>query len=61
MVNGKWYRVGYVVNEILDEVHQALSRGEVVKVKFVWVKYISDWSRCGPRFFAGVDVIKHGR
>ena len=60
MVNGKWHRVGYVVNEILDEVHQALSRGEVVKVKFA-VKYISDWSRSGPGFFAGVDVTKHGR
>ena len=42
MVNGKWHRVGYVVNEILDEVHQALSRGEVVKVNFAWVEYISD-------------------
>lgn len=60
-VNGKWCRLGYVVSEILQEVHQALSALEVVKVKFAWVKYISDWSRSGPGFFAGVDVTKRGK
>lgn len=61
MVNGKWYQIGYVVSEILEEVHQALSALEVVKVKFAWVKYICDWSCSGPGFFAGVDVTKHER
>ena len=60
-VNGNGCRIGYVVSEILQEVHQALSALEVVKVKFAWVKYISDWSRSGPGFFAGVDVTKRGR
>ena len=60
MVNGKWHRIGYVVNEILNEVHNALNGGEIVQVEFSWVKYISDWTRSGPGFFAGVSVTKRG-
>lgn len=60
MVSDRWHRIGYVVNEILNEVHNALKRGHIVGVKFSWVKYISDWTRSGPGFFAGVNVTKHG-
>ena len=60
MVNGKWHRIGYVVNEILNEVHNALNGGEIVQVEFSWVKYICDWTRSGPGFFAGVSVSKRG-
>ena len=60
MVNDKWHRIGYAVNEILNEIHNALNGGEIVQVKFSWVKYISDWTRSGPGFFAGVSVTKRG-
>lgn len=39
-VEGKWQRVGYVVREVLDEVHQAMNKKKVVDVRFAWVKYM---------------------
>ena len=56
----KRYRIGYVVKEILNEVHSALNNNEVTSVKFGWIKYVSDWTRSGPGFFAGVKVTKIG-
>ena len=38
----------------------ALSNGDISSVKFAWIKYITDWKRCGPGFFAGVSVTKRG-
>ena len=41
---------------ILDEVHYAIGNNLVVEVKFQWVKYITDWIRSGPGYFAGIAV-----
>ena len=60
-IDGKWKRVGYVVSEILSEVHTAIENSEILRVEFAWVKYISDWTRSGPGFFAGVKVTKKGQ
>ena len=60
MVGGKWQRIGYVVNEILSEVQSALNNDDITCVEFAWVKYISDWTKSGPGFFAGVKVTKYG-
>ena len=57
-MDGQWYRIGYVMNEILEDVHQSLARNEV-GVKFSWVKYITHWPS-GFGFYAGVDVSKRG-
>ena len=38
----KWQKSGYVVKDILDEVHSAIDSNLVVEVKFQWVKYITD-------------------
>ena len=58
-MDGQWYRIGYVVNEILEDVHQSLARNEIVGVKFSWVKYVTHW-RSGFGFYAGVDVSERG-
>lgn len=53
-------RVGYVVREAQGAVHDAIRRNEVIAVKFKWVKYQCDWLRCGPGFFAAVNITTTG-
>ena len=60
LLERKQYRIGYVVREILPDVHSALNNNEIVDVKFGWIKYRSDW-RSGPGYFAGVKVTKIGQ
>ena len=54
-VDNKSQRIGYVVKEVQDAVHAALIVNDITNVSFKWIKYITDWYRCGPGiFFAGV-------
>ena len=57
-LDGKWVKVGYVVKDILDEVHAVLT--QITSVNFRWVDYITDWTRSGPGFFAGIAITKPG-
>lgn len=59
LLDGKWQRIGYVVDEILDEVHDALNKN-ILSINFSWVKYITEWTRSGPGFLAGVNITKRG-
>ena len=54
----RWIRIGYVVTEILDEVHAALQNNCILDVKFAWIKYIT---LSGPGYFAGISVTKKGK
>ena len=58
-IDEQWYRIGYVVSEILEDVHQSLARHEITDVRFAWVKFITHW-RSGYGYYAGVDVSKKG-
>ena len=58
--DGKLERFGYVVKEVCQEVGDALRRGEVRSISFKWIKYITDWSRSGPGYFAAVKITKIG-
>ena len=49
--------IGYVVSELLEEVHDATNAGSILSVQFAWIRYIIDWSRSGPGFFAGIAGI----
>ena len=55
-VDSKWQRIGYIVREALDCVHQALSSRKIDSVHFVWVKYLLTFPRSGPVYFAGIDI-----
>lgn len=59
-LGGKEHRVGYVIRELLDEVHQALNSYLIRKVKFAWVKYVVDWSKSGPGYYCGINITKKG-
>ena len=60
-VDGQWKRIGYVVVEIVDKVHNAIDRNQILSVTFSWVRYITEWSRSGPDFFfAEIAISKVG-
>jgi hypothetical protein len=59
-IDNKWHRIGYVVNEILHHIHEAINNNLIISVKFAWIKFISDWMHSGPGYFAGVALTKYG-
>lgn len=59
-IGGKSHTIGYVVSELLEEVHAAISNNCIISVKFSWIRYVTDWSKSGPGFFAGVEIKKKG-
>ena len=59
-IDGKYQRIGYVVKEVQEAVQAALDADDITQVEFKWVKFISDWYRCGPGYFAGVNVTRKG-
>ena len=59
-IGNDWKRIGYVVQDILMEVHDAIIKHEIISVKIAWVKFLLCWRRCGPGFYAGIDIAKQG-
>uniref|UniRef100_A0A1X7UYH9 Uncharacterized protein n=1 Tax=Amphimedon queenslandica TaxID=400682 RepID=A0A1X7UYH9_AMPQE len=47
-IGDKEHTIGYVVSELLDEVHRAINRHDIVSVELSWVRYITDWTKSGP-------------
>ena len=37
--DSNWERIGYVVREALDELHEAVNNGNILNVSFDWIKY----------------------
>lgn len=60
-LDGKDCRIGYVIRELLDEVHQALNNHTIRRIKFAWVKYIVEWPRSGPGYYCGISITKKGK
>ena len=56
----QWYRIGYIVREILDDVNDALASNAITEVKFGWLKYRIDFKRSGPGFYAAIDITRKG-
>ena len=50
----------FIVHEVLDAVHDALGREEIVQVEMEWVKYLLHWSKSGPGWYTGIDITKIG-
>ncbi len=45
-LDGKWKTIGYVVSELLDEVHNVMDNGRIISVEFAWISYVTDWAVC---------------
>ena len=58
-INGKGNFVGYVVKELCDNVHDALSTNSIVSTEFAWIKY-KIIRTTGPGYYAAVDVTRKG-
>ena len=52
-----WKKIGYVVNEALSDVHQALSENSITSIRFAWVKV--QWKT--PGFYAATNITKQGK
>ena len=61
LINNSWHTFGCVVRKAVEYVHSAMSKKEIVCVKFSWAKYLISWSRTGPGYYAGVDITTRGR
>ena len=53
-----WQRIGYVVREVTDEVHQAINNGKILDVTFDWIKYRVHFST--PGWYAGIRITLNG-
>ena len=60
MLNNQWKIIGYVIKELCDAVHAALSEDKVVSTEFAWVKYKVVRST-GPGYYAAIDVTRSGK
>lgn len=60
-VGDKERRIGYIVRELLDEVHQVLEAHLIQKTIFSWVKYLVEWPRSGPGYYCGISITKQGK
>uniref|UniRef100_A0A1X7TQK6 HIRAN domain-containing protein n=1 Tax=Amphimedon queenslandica TaxID=400682 RepID=A0A1X7TQK6_AMPQE len=59
-IDDKSQTIGYVVSQLLDEVHAAINQHCILSVQFAWVCYITNWSKSGPGFFAGISIKRKG-
>lgn len=59
-LENEWKRIGFVVQEALGYVHNALQQNTITSVKFSWVKFLLCWSHSGPGFYAGIAISKKG-
>lgn len=58
-LNKKWKIIGYVVKELCDAVHEALSENKIVSTEFAWVKY-KVLHTTGPGYYAAIDITRKG-
>ncbi len=56
----RWDRIGYVISEALDSMHQAMQINSIVTVEFAWIRYITHMSRCDPGRYCGIKVARMG-
>ena len=55
-----WDRIGYVVKDVVESVHEALDKDLIVSVNFEWIRFITHWSRSGIGWYCGIKIAKKG-
>ena len=52
---GGWMRIGYTIqHKLTTEVHDALSKKDILKVEFEWIRYMFRGFSSSPGFYAGI-------
>ena len=59
-IEDKWHRIGYVVKEAQDSVHEARASDAIINMKFSWAQYLLCWTESGPGYYAGINITKRG-
>ena len=57
-VDQEWERIGYVVQEALDDVHCAMNEKKILNVQFDWIKFVVHFKR--PGWYAGIIITRSG-
>ena len=60
LVDEKWQHIGYIVKEALDDAHNAIADGRIIKTEFSWVKFLLSFPGSGPGYYAGIKVTRLG-
>ncbi len=60
-IGEKWFTIGYIVSEALDHVHKEITKNNIHSVEFSWARYLMTWYRCGPGYYAGINVTIRGK
>jgi len=60
-LDDQWHRIGYVVREALNDVHEAMTKRIITNVKFAWAKFCITWPKSGPGYYAGIAITKQGQ
>jgi len=60
-MNGNWMRIGYIIHELTTEVHDALSKKDILKVEFKWIRYMFRGFGSSPGFYAGINITRKGK
>ena len=58
IADSAWERIGYAVSEVLDELHEAMSRGKIISVSFDYIRYSVHFSK--PGWYAGIRIARSG-
>ena len=58
-IDGTWRTIGYVVREIVEEIHSAIETNSIVSTEFAWVKY-KLWKKA-PGYYAAVTITRSGQ
>ena len=49
-IDSKWFRFGYAVTEVTDELHSTMHNNLVMVVTFKDIRFVCRWSKCTPGF-----------
>ena len=58
-LNNNWHVIGYVIKELCDSVHEAITNGNIVSTNFAWVKY-KVLQTTGPGYYAAINITRRG-
>ena len=59
LVKQSWKIIGYVVRELCDCIHDAITKHSIVEVKLSWIKY-KVIRTTGPGYYAAVNITRKG-